>query len=105
MKPGNVAITLLAFGLLAVLASAAAVAQPVDIPLANWTVPPYTAASGGGYTTMVDATPPRAFIGLTVCRLLDTRPPVNNPLDGDGAFAADAIRTYDLETHCGIPTG
>src|SRR5688572_5933314 len=91
--------------LLCLVASATALAQPVDIPLRNWTVPPYTASSSGGYTTMVDATPPRLFIGLPVCRLLDTRPPANNPLDGDGAYAADAIRTYDVDGACGIPAG
>ena len=95
--------SLLAF--VAVLAfTGTGIAQQADIPLSNWTVPPYT-SSAGGIHTMVDATPPRAFIGLPVCRLLDTRPPANNPLDGDGAYAADATRTYDVEGFCGIPTG
>lgn len=89
---------------LAILASATVLAQ-ADIPLRNWTVPPYTGSSSGGIHTMVDVSPPRLFIGLAVCRLLDTRPPANNPLDGDGAFAADAIRTYDLDGQCGIPGG
>lgn len=80
-------------------------AQQADIPLQNWTVPPYRATSGGGITTMVDQTPPRVFIGLPVCRLLDTRPPANNPLDGDGIFATNQIRTYTLPGSCGIPTG
>jgi hypothetical protein len=49
-------------------------AQDFDVPLRNWTVPPYTAASaGGGLTTMTDVTAPRAFIAVQPCRLADTR--------------------------------
>lgn len=93
---------------LAILASATVLAQ-ADIPLRNWTVPPYafmnSGSSQGGLTTMTDITDPRPFIGLAVCRLLDTRPPVNNPLDGDGKYAANEIRLYDVDTLCGIPAG
>ena len=91
--------------LLLLLFSIAVLAQPADVPLTNWTVPPYTSASPNGIHAMVDQTPPRAFIGLPVCRLLDTRPPANNPLDGDGIFGTDQIRTYTLPGSCGIPTG
>jgi hypothetical protein len=87
--------------LLAGLASPA-FAELTDIPLRNWTVPPYRSS---GITTMVDQTPPRAFIGLQPCRLLDTRPPANNPLDGDGVFAANETRAYTIPPHCGIPAG
>lgn len=96
---------LIAFVFIAFLAAAAAVAQQADIPLRNWTVPPYQTSSASGIHTMTDVSPPRAFVGLAVCRLLDTRPPVNNPLDGDGIFATDEIRTYDLDGQCGIPGG
>lgn len=82
-----------------------AVAQQADIPLRNWTVPPYTSSSSGGIHTMTDVTSPRLFVGIAVCRLLDTRPPANNPLDGDGAYGPDAIRTYTLTGACGIPVG
>lgn len=75
-----------------------------DIPLTNWTVPPY-ATSAAGLRTMTDQTPPRAFIGLPPCRLLDTRPPANNPLDGDGQYQVDQTRTYTLPGNCGLPTG
>ena len=74
-----------------------------EIPLTNWTVPPYTSSSAGGIHTMVDQTPPRAFIGLPPCRLLDTRGAA--PLGGGGAFAIDQIRAYTLPGACGIPTG
>ena len=79
-------------------------AQQMDIPLVNWTVPPYRATSGGGITTMVDATPPRVFIGLQPCRLLDTRNNLN-PLGGGGPFTTNQIRTYTLPGNCGIPSG
>lgn len=90
---------------LALLAPTALLAQQDAIPLRNWTVPPYTASSVSGIHTMTDVTDPRAFIGIAVCRLLDTRPPANNPLDGDGAYGADEIRTYTLTGFCGIPIG
>ena len=56
------------------LGFAAVSAQQVDVPVRNWTVPPYTAASGGGnITTMTDVTSPRAFMAVAPCRLADTR--------------------------------
>jgi hypothetical protein len=58
-------------------------AQQVDVPVRNWTVPPYTAASGGGgITTMTDVTAPRVFVAVAPCRLADTR-----GIDGFGAQA------------------
>ncbi len=49
-------------------------AQQIDVPVRNWTVPPYTLASaGGGLTTMTDVTSPRAFVAVAPCRLADTR--------------------------------
>jgi hypothetical protein len=58
---------------LLVLGFAPLAAQSIDIPLRNWTVPPYTLSSAGGLTTMTDVTPPRAFVGVAPCRLADTR--------------------------------
>ncbi len=49
-------------------------AQQIDVPVRNWTVPPYTLSSaGGGLTTMTDVTSPRAFVAVAPCRLADTR--------------------------------
>ena len=56
-----------------VLVAEVSAAQYSDIPVSNWTVPPYTQSSGGGLTTMTDFTPPRLFIGVQPCRLVDTR--------------------------------
>jgi hypothetical protein len=94
-----------AVGFLVFLASSPVLAQNVDVPLNNWTVPPYSISSSSGIHTMVDATPPRLFIGLPPCRLLDTRPPDNNPLDGDGPYVANEARVYTLPGACGIPGG
>lgn len=55
-----------------VFLSAITSAQSLDFPIVDWTVPPYP-DSTGGITTMTDATPPRAFIGVQPCRLVDTR--------------------------------
>ena len=57
-------------------------AQQVDIPIRNWTVPPYTGSSAGGVTTMTDVTSPRVFVAVAPCRLADTR--------GIDGFAAQA---------------
>ena len=47
-------------------------------------------------------TSPLPFIGITPCRLLDTRNSLN-PLGGGGPFAANEIRTYTLGGACGLP--
>jgi hypothetical protein len=54
------------------LVAAGLVAQEVDVPLANWAVPPYRQASSG-ITTMTDVTNPAIFVGVAPCRLADTR--------------------------------
>jgi hypothetical protein len=83
------------------LASGALLAQ--DIPVNNWTVPPYTSSSHGGITTMTDVTPPRAFIGVQPCRVADTRGN-GAPIQG-GIFPNSGLRTWDLTGICGIPAG
>src|SRR5512134_1413888 len=83
------------------LASSVALAQSSDIPISNWTVPPYAHGSSGGITTMTDATPPRAFIGLQPCRVADTRGN-GAPIQG-GVLVAATTRTWDLTGICGIP--
>jgi hypothetical protein len=87
---------------LLLLASGALVAQ--DIPLNNWTVPPYTQSShSGGITTMSDSTPPRLFVGITPCRVADTRGN-GAPIQG-GIFANSEARNWDVTGICGIPAG
>ena len=95
--------------LMTFLTSSTLLAQHLDIPLTNWTVPPYTRSSGG-ITTMADISGPRPFIPIQPCRVVDTR--------GGGVFVvgaygppglvANATRSFDINsaTHCpGIPDG
>ena len=91
------------FGItLLLLASGFALAQ--NIPLNNWTVPPYSQSSHrSGITTMTDVTPPRAFIGVQPCRVADTRGN-GAPIQG-GIFPNSGLRTWDLTGICGIPAG
>ena len=87
------------------LASSALSGQS-DPPVSNWTVPPYTAASrSGGITAMTDFTPPRVFVAVVPCRVVDTR---NAPGSyGGPPLATNAIRTFDINNGpCpGIPIG
>jgi hypothetical protein len=93
----------LGFGVvLLLLASGFLLAQ--DIPLNNWTVPPYTQSShSGGITTMTDVTSPRLFVGITPCRVADTRGN-GAPITG-GIFANSEQRNWDVTGICGIPGG
>jgi len=94
--------------ILAVLfASGALLAQ--NIPLNNWTVPPYTQSSSshGGITTMTDITAPRAFIGVAPCRLVDTRQAGFPAGYGMPALVAGSPRNFALNSDplCpGIPS-
>jgi hypothetical protein len=95
------------------IASAAALAE--DIPLQNWTVPPYhRMGASGGLTTMGgggDVTPAVPFVGYAPCRLVDTRTTTipNFPAGyGPPALAAGSPRNFDLnnQPNCvGIPAG
>ena len=96
--------------LLAPLVCAVSLAQEIDVPLRNWTVPPYTFASAG-ITTMADVTPPRVFVGVQPCRIADTR---GNGFTGQAGppqltIAARAFQITGtvpgVPTQCGIPAG
>jgi hypothetical protein len=90
-------------GVLVFLGSAVLAAQSIDIPVTNWTVPPYNRSSAG-ITTMTDITPPRVFVAVAPCRVVDTR---NAPGPyGGPALATNVARTFDLNNGpCpGIPS-
>ncbi len=96
--------------LLLALASVPVLAE--DVPLTNWTVPPYRqGSSSGGLTTMADVTPGIGFVGFAPCRLVDTRTTTvpNFPAGyGPPALAQGAPRNFDLNSDpkCpGIPDG
>ena len=80
-----------------VLFTAAAVADE-EVPLRHWTVPStrWTASCKA-----VDATPPRAFIGLPPCRVIDTRG--GAPLGAESSHSE--ARDFDVDGICGIPNG
>lgn len=86
-----------------ILVSASLLGQPTDIPLTNWTVPPYTQGASGGVTTMTDIAGPRLFIPIQPCRVVDTRSlGVFTGAYGPPAMAANATRTFDINSapHC-----
>jgi hypothetical protein len=81
-----------------------------DIPLTNWTVPPYRVVSGdsGGLMTMADISPGIGFVAIQPCRLVDTREPGYPAGYGTPALIADAPRNFDLNSDSlcpGIPDG
>lgn len=98
------------FVLLALLVASGALLA-ADIPLANWTVPPYQGrpVSSGGITTMTDISPGVAFVALEPCRIVDTRGGgVFVGAYGPPALVANATRNFDINSapHCtGIPSG
>jgi hypothetical protein len=88
--------TRLALLILAVLL-ASTVTFAVDIPLTNWTVPPYRAqGASGGLSTMAEVTPAVLFIGITPCRLVDTRQAGFPAGYGMPALTAGVPRDFDL---------
>lgn len=97
--------------LLALLSAAeATIAQNRDIPISNWTVPPYRAAgASSGLQTMADVTSGVGFVGVQPCRIVDTRGGgVFTGAYGPPALAGDTPRDFDLNSapHCtGIPNG
>jgi hypothetical protein len=76
-----------------------------QIPLVNWTVPPYRGgtAAQGGLTTMTDVTPGIGFVGIQPCRVADTRGN-GAPITG-GIFPNSGQRTWDVTGLCGLPAG
>jgi hypothetical protein len=103
-KSARIGLVLFLFG------SVSLAAQDVDVPLRNWTVPPYTLQStGGGLSTMTDVAGPRAFIPITPCRIADTR---GNGFTGQAGPPAltTAPRSFQIDgtvpgipSQCGIP--
>jgi hypothetical protein len=81
-----------------------------EVPLTNWTVPPYrgTTSAGGGLSTMADITPGIGFVGVAPCRLVDTRQAGFPAGYGTPALTAGVPRSFDLKSDplcTGIPTG
>src|SRR6266545_6012900 len=80
-------------------AAGAAFAQRADIPLTNWTVPPYHSSSArGGLSTMADVTPGIGFVGVAPCRLVDTRQAGFPAGYGTPSLAGGVPRNFDLNS-------
>ncbi|HSD71931.1 MAG TPA: hypothetical protein VLE54_04025, partial [Thermoanaerobaculia bacterium] len=82
------------------------IAQSMEIPVANWTVPPYRGmSSSGGLSTMTDVSPGIAFVAMSPCRVVDTRNAAG-PYGGP-ALASNVARTFDIDNGpcTGIPAG
>ncbi|HEX9147917.1 MAG TPA: hypothetical protein VF958_02025, partial [Thermoanaerobaculia bacterium] len=96
---------LLLGGIGAVLGESAVLAQ-IGATVPNWTVPPYSARSGGsGITTMTDISDGSVFVAVTPCRVVDTRGAAG-PYGGP-ALTANVARTFDIDSGpcAGIPAG
>jgi hypothetical protein len=95
-------------GALVLSTSSIAIAQTIDIPLRNWTVPSYREVSpSGGITTMTDITQGIGFVGVAPCRLVDTRSGSGFPSGyGPPSLSQGIQRNFDLNSqpNCtGIP--
>jgi hypothetical protein len=80
-----------------------------QIPLGNWSVPPYRGmGTSSGLSTMADITSAVAFVGVAPCRLVDTRQAGFPAGYGQPALAGGVPRNFDLNSqpNCtGIPAG
>lgn len=89
-------------GILAAALGATLMAQ--EIPVANWTVPPYRSPAEG-LSPMFDVTQGTAFVAVTPCRVVDTRGPVS--AFGGPALNANVTRVFDIDNGpcTGLPSG
>jgi hypothetical protein len=70
-----------------------------DVPLNNWTVPPYRQmGTEGGLTTMDDISFAHPFVAVAPCRLVDTRQAGFPAGYGTPALAAGVPRNFDLNS-------
>ncbi len=90
-------------GLMAVLVAGFALGSEA-IP--NWSAPAtWTPTASGGVHTMTDVTSPRAFIGITPCRVADTRGNGFTGQYGPPNLFANVNRNFTITGQCGIPSG
>jgi hypothetical protein len=74
--------------------------------IANWSAPAtWSPARGSGGMTVQDVTPPLPFIGVTPCRIADTRGNGFTGAYGPPALSAGSPRNFTLAGRCGIPAG
>jgi hypothetical protein len=73
--------------------------------ISNWPAPPTWSPRGlnRGATTMTDVSSPLPFIGVTPCRMADTRGNGFTGAYGPPSLAANATRSFTVTGQCGIP--
>lgn len=75
-------------------------------PIPNWLAPPaWTPAKGMVATALGDVTAPVPFVGVTPCRVADTRGNGYTGEYGPPSIASGASRTFTIVGQCGIPSG
>ncbi|HKD10473.1 MAG TPA: hypothetical protein VKE50_00285, partial [Thermoanaerobaculia bacterium] len=75
-------------------------------PIAQWPAPAsWSPAKAQGVAIPMDLTAPLPFIGLTPCRIADTRGNGFSGAYGPPALAAGSPRSFTLSGRCGIPAG
>ena len=83
------------------LALSAQVARPDSVPLKHWTAPLYYQAVHTDVSTV--STAPLTFVGITPCRLADTRPASGYPALGSTPLASLTPVTLSIAGSCGTP--
>ena len=69
-----------------------------EIPVSNWTVPPYRSVAGS-LSPMTDVSPAVAFTAVQPCRLVDTRVGSGFPSGyGPPSLSPGAARNFDLNS-------
>ena len=79
---------------------------PGSVAIPNWSAPAaWTPPRSGGVHTMTDVTLPLPFIGVTPCRVADTRGNGFAGAYGPPSLVANATRSFTITGQCGIPAG
>ncbi len=90
-------------GLIAVLVAGFALGGEA-IP--NWTAPAtWIPSKSAGLHTLTDVTAPLPFVGITPCRVADTRGNGFTGQYGPPSLVANANRNFTIAGQCGIPSG
>ena len=88
-------------GLVAILAAGFAIA---DEAIPNWSAPAtWSPPRAAGVHALADVTNPLPFIGVTPCRVADTRGNGFTGAYGPPSLAANVTRSFTITGQCGIP--
>jgi len=78
--------------------------EPVQEAIPNWPAPTtWTPSRAAGLHTLANITSPLPFIGVTPCRVADTRGNGFTGAYGPPALIANATRSFTITGQCGIP--